>query len=87
MALTDHTHFFRTGLMLFSYRIAAIVGLAIGGVLLLIFLISCICCIYCFYKNKKARTSGGVVNPATNSNSVFGKIHLIQIQLFKTYTT
>ena len=71
--------------MLSSYRIAAIVGLAIGGILLLIFLISCICCIYCFYKNKKARTSGGVVNPATNSNSVFGKIHLIQIPLFKPF--
>ena len=69
-----------TAQMLFSFSIATTIGLAIGGVVLLISLITCTCCIYCYFKNKKARTPGGAAKYATNTNSVVGKITLIHFK-------
>ena len=67
-------------MLFFTFSIATTIGLAIGGVVLVISLITCICCIYCYCKNKKTRTSGSAANYAINTNSVEGKITLIHFK-------
>lgn len=62
-------------------RTMAIVGLVIGAVIALAAIIGCVVCLACMCKQSRANRNGNMVQPYQNTNSVYGKLKSVYVNM------